>query len=101
MAGRQSLYNEKDFGPRSPAKQRGGGGGGMGQKDKIKAGVAVVLLLVAGLFLAWQFGLLSSFGDSAPEPISPETQQAIERQQREMEALESQIDKTQIFQGDS
>ncbi|MCL4741012.1 MAG: hypothetical protein KJZ54_02305 [Phycisphaerales bacterium] len=101
MAGRQSLYNEKDFGSASPAKQRGGGGGGMDAKDKIKAGAAVVLLVVAGLLLAWQFGLLPSFGDSTPEPISQETQQAIEEQERQMEALESQIEKTQIFQGDS
>ncbi|GIK19290.1 MAG: hypothetical protein DYG93_05825 [Leptolyngbya sp. PLA2] len=101
MAGRQSLYNEKDFGTAAPAKRSGGGGGGMSQKDKIKAGAAVVLLLIAGLLLAWQFGLLPSFGDSGSEPISPETQQAIEEQQRQMEQIESQIEKTQIYQGDS
>ncbi len=101
MAGRQSLFNEKDFGSASPARQRGGGGGGMDQKDKIKAVAAVVLLAVAGLLLAWQFGLLPSFGDSTPEPVNAETQQAIEEQQRQMEQLESQLEKTQIFQGDS
>jgi len=100
MAGRQSLFNEKEFGSASPAKQRGGGGGGMDQKDKIKAIAAVALLLVAGVLLAWNFGLFPS-GDAKPEPIDEATQRAIEEQEREMEKLESQLDKTQMNLGDS
>ncbi|MCW5775825.1 MAG: hypothetical protein KIS87_05195 [Phycisphaeraceae bacterium] len=100
MAGRQSLYDEKDFGSAAPAK-RSGGGGGMQPKDKVKAAAAGALLLVAGVLLAWNFGLFDAMGGSKPEPITPEQQRATEEQERKMKEIESAIPPTQMYQGSS
>lgn len=55
------------------------GGGGGGKQDKVKLYVAIGALAVAGVLLAWNFGLLSGKPKAKPlPPPSTEDQQIID-----------------------
>lgn len=72
----------------TPGESGGGGKGGGGMSpEKVKIIIAAALLLLAGVALAWNFGL---FGDGRPDQVvSPifeseeEAEQAWEEAQRE------------------
>lgn len=69
----------------------GKGLGSLDQKQKIKAGASVAVILLAGVFIAWQMGLLN-FGSAAPrDPNTDVTAEEVkaynEQVKREEEAL--------------
>lgn len=89
MSKKGSLVSSSDFD--SIGRKSSGGGkksGGGKSNDKIKIGIAVGLLGVAGLLLAWNFGVIDT--TPTPPPPTAEEIQAHQEQVQEIERLVEQ-----------
>ena len=73
----------KSSGSSGKSKSSGGPSGPTTKDQKVKLIVAVSVIVLCGVFLAYMNGLFD-FGPGAPLPPTPEEQKAFEEQQRQM-----------------
>lgn len=92
MSNRRSLADGSGFDSIGRGSSRGSGGGSSGT-DKIKIGVAVGLLIVAALLLAWNFGL---FPDRAASEYTPPTQEQIVEYERRVQENQRLVEEGRI-----